>query len=886
MESRDEEVQPQLISEVQVQASWADSSNEGTPLDLTENGLYKIVYINISEEDMVSEFELMESVNNDDGGSRQSFPDHPANTDDADLPMVDEEQITITDGYLEGLFQDLITRVENSDGSESDMEDSFDTDYEEEALERNSINDPEHFPGESSYPVKKRKCTRVTKRLPSHLQGLMGEANLRYARKERQDAINLCKEIIRQAPSYAEPFQFLSMCYKDQGDDEMSYQLSLIAAYLSPQSPQEADKWLRLAQVCLNRSDEVQAMKCLAKAVQADPTNLQIHEHRCRVLKSIGAEKEQLKARLTMLRGVQPENEQKKNEWVELAEKIARIYIESGNLHSARRALSNALVTCADNFKMEHFNLLLELQILTKHYLDVIKVLNRHCGLVFNNNIIDEIDLEETESMELTEELPMGILSKLCIALIYSNKQEFAFPLIETFMEHDVESFGDIHLDVAEALVEKEFHQQALTLLEILTKSKSFSQAEVWLKYANCLNALNRSDEAIVAFRHVIHLVPSREDAKISLAELFTKLGRHEDALEAVTQDSEATRIEASVLYHKCLLLLKEGKMNQFVGAYKLLMMRHARNIQSKDEVNKACGAKKVGWELADEDSDDEELEFGASSIELEEEYRLLRLTCEYLFKEKRLVELERICFTALMSPLFRRKREICREIQFITLQVCLAKGDSYYAYNLARGLLLRNNLDNNRAWNIMIQVIMRGDDVRYNRFLVRLLRKHPKHVCLSVLNGHACVASGTYKHALDAYMSACKIDPDNPLFLLLSAIVLVQLTCQKFSSGKHSLVTQASSFFDAYLKSRGDCQEVYYNIGRGMHQLGLLAHALDFYKKALQHKPSVTHGKNAHVFDLSKEIAFNLSLIYRSADFSNSGTDVARMYLDKYITI
>jgi hypothetical protein len=63
-----------------------------------------------------------------------------------------------------------MTRVENSDGSTSGMEDSSDTNYEEEALERNS-NDPEYFPGESSYPVRKRKCTRVTKRLPAHLQG-------------------------------------------------------------------------------------------------------------------------------------------------------------------------------------------------------------------------------------------------------------------------------------------------------------------------------------------------------------------------------------------------------------------------------------------------------------------------------------------------------------------------------------------------------------------------------------------------------------------------------------------------------------------------------------------------------------------------------------------
>lgn len=36
------------------------------------------------------------------------------------------------------------------------------------------------------------------------------------------------------------------MFYEDLGDYEKSYQLSLIAAYLSPQ---DADEWLRLAEV-------------------------------------------------------------------------------------------------------------------------------------------------------------------------------------------------------------------------------------------------------------------------------------------------------------------------------------------------------------------------------------------------------------------------------------------------------------------------------------------------------------------------------------------------------------------------------------------------------------------------------------------------------------
>ena len=90
------------------------------------------------------------------------------------------------------------------------------------------------------------------------------------------------------------------------------------------------------------------------------------------------------------------------------------------------------------------------------------QVLNKHCGLVFNNKIIDEIDLEEAESMELTEELPLDIIGKLSIALLYANKEDFAFPLIEAFLEHDVESFGDIFLDITEALIEKKFYQQAL----------------------------------------------------------------------------------------------------------------------------------------------------------------------------------------------------------------------------------------------------------------------------------------------------------------------------------------------------------------------------------------------------------------------------------------
>ena len=85
----------------------------------------------------------------------------------------------------------------------------------------------------------------------------------------------------------------------------------------------------------------------------------------------MGAHKELLRACLTMLRWVQPENGE---EWIELATNIARIHHAHGHLHSARRALSNALQQCAQHFTMEKYNLLVELQIITKRYLDVLKV--------------------------------------------------------------------------------------------------------------------------------------------------------------------------------------------------------------------------------------------------------------------------------------------------------------------------------------------------------------------------------------------------------------------------------------------------------------------------------------------------------------------------------
>ena len=90
-------------------------------------------------------------------------------------------------------------------------------------------------------------------------------------------------------------------------------------------------------------------------------------------------------------------------------------------------------------------------------------------------------------------------------------------------------------------------------------------------------------------------------------------------------------------------------------------------------------------------------------------------------------------------------------------------------------------------------------------------------------------------------------------------------------------------AFFEEYKKLRfqDNCQqEVYYNIGRAWHQIGFRDFAIQYYRLALKSDPPVCLDKNGeNIYDLSSEIAYNMSLIYR-----NSGNErLANVVLAKY---
>lgn len=95
------------------------------------------------------------------------------------------------------------------------------------------------------------------------------------------------------------------------------------------------------------------------------------------------------------------------------------------------------------------------------------------------------------------------------------------------------------------------------------------------------------------------------------------------------------------------------------------------------------------------------------------------------------------------------------------------------------------------------------------------------------------------------------------------------------------------------YQRLRGDCQETFYNIGRMLHQMGMLAKAVYFYERVLYdaETPLVRREdeqsgeiimEQAARYDLRRSAAYNLALIYDTS----GNRALAREILEEFCTV
>nr|XP_056717241.1 general transcription factor 3C polypeptide 3 [Euleptes europaea] len=809
-----------------------------------------------------------------------------------------------------------VHRVFASMMGENEEEDDEEEDDDEETSEQPTAGDVFALEMVLNRETKKMmKEKRPRSKLPRALRGLMGEANIRFARGEHEEAILMCMEIIRQAPLAYEPFSTLAMIYEDQGDMEKSLQFELIAAHLNPSDTEE---WVRLAEMSLEQDNIKQAIFCYAKALKYDPTNVRYLWERSSLYEQLGEHKLAMDGYRRILNLLTPFDGDR---FMHLARDMAKSYYEASDIAAAIEIMEEAFSKHQNLVSVEDVNIAAELYISNKQYDKALAVITDFSGIVLEkkeeereSSVENEDPVEAEQGQEPTadhedgarttssassekvtcsipEGVPIDITVKLMVCLVHLNILEPLNLLLTTLVEQNPEDMGDLYLDVAEAFLDVGEYNSALPLLSSLVCSERYNLAVVWLRHAECLKALGYIEHAAESYAKVVDLAPLHLDARISLSTLQQQLGRPEKALEALepmydpdtlAQDANAAQQELKLLLHRSTLLHSQGNMYGYVDSLLTMLAMLLKVAMNRAQVCLISSSKsgerhlyliKVSRDKISDSDDQETANCDAKAIFMvltsvlpkDDWWNLLLKAIYALCDLSRYKEAELLVDSSLEYYSFYDDRQKRKELEYFGLSAAILDKNFRKAYNYIR-IMVMEHVNKPQLWNIFNQITLHSQDVRHHRFCLRLMLKNPDNHALCVLNGHNAFVSGSFKHALGQYVQAFRSNPEEPLFNLCIGLTFIHMASQKYVLKRHALIVQGFSFLHRYLHLRGSCQESLYNLGRALHQLGLVHLAIHYYQKALELPPLVLEGIDADQTDLRRDIAFNLSLIYQSS--------------------
>ncbi|XP_043916555.1 general transcription factor 3C polypeptide 3 [Protopterus annectens] len=753
---------------------------------------------------------------------------------------------------------------------------------------------------------KMMKEKRPRSKLPRALRGLMGEANIRFARGDREDAILMCMEIIRQAPLAYEPFSTLAMIYEDQGDMEKSLQFGLIAAHLNPSDTEE---WVRLAEMSLEQDNIKQAIFCYSKALKYDPTNVRYLWERASLYEQMGDHKVAMDGYRRILNLLPPSDGE---HFMQLARDMSKSYYEADDLASAIGVMEEALLKHKSLVSVEDINMAAELYISNRQYDRALEVITDFSGVTLEKEKINSED-DTTEKERVICSIPDGVLIdirvKLMVCLIHLHILDPVEELTTSLVEQNPEEMGDLYLDVAEAFIEIGDYSSALPLLSALVCSERYNLAVVWLRHAECLKALGHMELATESYSRVVEMAPLHLDARIALSTLQQQLGQPEKALEALepmhdpetlAEDANAAQQELKLLLHRSTLLYSQAKMLDYMDTLLTMLAMLLKVAMTRAQVCLISSSKSGERHLhlikvsRDKMPDADETESGfmdakaisavlsyTSVLTREDWWGLLLKAIYTLCDLSRHGEAELLVDSSLEYYSFYDERPKRKELEYLGLSAAMLDKNFRKAYNYIR-VMAMENVNNPQLWNIFNLITMRSQDVRHHRCFLRLLLKNPENHALCVLNGHNAFVSGSFKHALGQYVQAFRNHPDEPLYSFCVGLTFFHMASQKFVLKRHALLVQGFSFLNRYLELRGACQESLYNIGRALHQLGLVHFAIHYYQKALELTPPVLEGIEEDQINLKRDTAYNLSLIYQAS----GNIEMTRKLLHTYCTI
>lgn len=728
----------------------------------------------------------------------------------------------------------------------------------------------------------KVKRNRRRSKIPVHLRGLMGEANLRFARGDWATAEKMCYELIRQEPHAFEPYQTLSQINESK-NKETSIEYLTIAAHLDKNN---ADRWVTLGDYyCDTKKNYRGAVTCYTRAVRAQPKNYDLHLRRIQLLELIKDNRFAIRCKVQLLHTY---SKKCVSEIIALAKELAEHYHIEKDYAKGVEVFSVPFMKIKKHITPELVNMYLELLLLNESYPQCLDVFVQYCNIDIEV-FLNEDNKVQVLSFTMPETLEIDLRIKFIICLVKLDAFDFVDTLISPILEDEenVEKNGDLYLDVAEALMSKGKYMEALQLLIPLIKSNNFSLAAVWLKYAECLSECGRKSDAIDAYQTVVRLAPMHLEVRHPLAQLLINTGRYDEALVAMSQQPDSHQLDVELLMKQMDFLLEHGRTQEYLDCVDVFLRRHCVVCKYKDELRQVTFQETITEKItrlnrSRQTKGDDLVSLDITSIRepsIEEEYKLYRSILNFCYKNKFYIELKKFAFYGLCSQRFK---VYVYEITIVALYSCLLTRDSALSFPIIRDLLIRKTTKpNHRLWNLFNIAMQNQEEMKQTRFLMRL-GKTRKYDFLKVLESCVAMTSGSYRIANMYLLPYLKQQP-TPFVYMLLGVTFLQMSCQKYREMKKKLTQCSYGFFSNYANKRGKdaMPEVYYNLGRMYHQYGIMHLAVHYYKLVLEFQHPL-YEQYEDVLDLKHEAAYNMVVIYKECE-NYVG---ARNIMTKYLTI
>lgn len=245
------------------------------------------------------------------------------------------------------------------------------------------------------------------------------------------------------------------------------------------------------------------------------------------------------------------------------------------------------------------------------------------------------------------------------------------------------------------------------------------------------------------------------------------------------------------------------------------------------------------------------------------------------------------------------------RKLMHLELVTSIACGAVWRAYVQSRSMVVYDPTDVDVLYTFTLAeqlaevetAVSNMRNISY-RGLRRLIKKNPGSACLAMVMANVSSRGGynVQRYTAGFYLAALQVCPENALLCLCLAVQVLYVAMGRRILNRNEVMPYALAFLQRYQRNRlkGTVSEedqilkkmeTEYNVGRAMHQLGLVDVACNFYDRVLKYDLTCvgkTNNERSAIAwgDLRRDAAYNLLQIYRNSEAHELASKVCRDYL------